>query len=137
MTEELGRDIRVGHVVKNLLAKKIFMECSRITMKRCFGLGRAIEMFPRLGRHGSAGDLAQFAKTHPVKWFFDHRFLMERGNFPAVSRGISQVKRSRAVTFLERKQLTHAQLFTRLREAAVCFLHLIPEFDDQSIAEVG
>jgi hypothetical protein len=43
-----------------------------IAVKRRFGLRGAIEMFPRLSGHGSAGDLAQIAETHLFEWFFGH-----------------------------------------------------------------
>jgi len=60
--------------VKNLLAEKIFMKCSRITMKRSFGLGGAIEMFPRFSGHLLARNRPKISETHLVEWFFNHSF---------------------------------------------------------------
>ena len=43
-------------------------------MKRSFGLGGAIEMFPRFSGHLLARNRPKISETHLVEWFFNHSF---------------------------------------------------------------
>jgi hypothetical protein len=50
--------------VKNSLPKEISLKGSRVSVKRCLALRRAVEVVPRLGRHLLARDGPQLPKPH-------------------------------------------------------------------------